>query len=503
MNSLRSFTACAAQSDSEEYEDEDEEMSSSTLELKGTSRDAGITPRGSNGKSSSPTIAALKSMFTKCIAYFLIFVPISLVLWNAFPSLPPVVHFFGNMFAIIPLSWVISESTEHLEAVVGPMWGTLLNSTFGNVVEILLSISAIKEGLIEVVQNSLLGAIIMNCTGVLGLCVLAASGKRSSVKFNLNFALYNLGLLSVSLLALNVPTQLAVFDDWSTPTEMAKLSRIVAGMMLFMYIQWLVFNLYSHSSLFDSKKVVVPHELSAIGNATHWEMEEAIYRAQTQGDLSRDGSRDRLSVPKEDSDDEKEEDTIAAPCACLMLLISTILVAFHCEYLVASIEPLTEELHVKTAFVAVVILPMVGNFSEVIAAVSIACKGKIDLAIGVAISSATQISLCVIPIAVFIGWAYDKNLDLDFEDFQVRILGTVIVVVLLVFLDGKATWLKGTLLITVYVIVATAFWYLHNREFESAGEIVPNQRIQSLNKTIAGMQKDIDTLNSSIIEHHR
>merc|ERR1719311_625115 len=118
-------------------------------------------------------------------------------------DISPIFHFLGNFLAVIPLAWVISESTEHLERVVGPMLGTLLNSTFGNVVEIILSVTAIQQGKVKLVQSTLLGAMLMNTSGVLGLCFLVAGINYESKKFNKFQATYNLSMLAVAALAMS------------------------------------------------------------------------------------------------------------------------------------------------------------------------------------------------------------------------------------------------------------------------------------------------------------
>merc|ERR1719487_1668173 len=158
-----------------------------------------------------------------------------------------------------------------------------------------------------------------------------------------------------------------------------------------------------------------------------------------------EGKEKESDISEDEDDDEPEINWV---CACLMLAIATVLVAFHCDWLVESINPVCHQFGVKKSFIATVLLPMVGNFSEVIAAVSIACKGKLDLAMGVAIGSATQIALCVIPVAVFIAAFFDQPLDLDFETFQVKLLVISLLVTALLLLDGEANWLKGSLLIT-------------------------------------------------------
>lgn len=435
---------------------EDEEVSEVSQEEKGTG-----------------SCAALRGMFCQPVAFMLAFVPIAWTLHFVGEAtggetgpVKPLYNFAANFFAIIPLAWVISESTEHLEKKVGPMLGTLLNSTFGNVVEIILSITAIRQGKVKLVQNSLLGAMLMNTLGVLGICFLVAGVNFHRPKFNQAQATYNLGLLSVSCLAVGVPTGLAVFDDWSTPSERLALSRWVAFCLFVMYIQWLAFNLCTHTALFDKRKK----------NEIHW-----FWAAHRHVEDAREPGYEQMAEQDEPpDDDDDDEPEIHYLCACAMLAFSTVIVAFHCDWLVESINPVCEEFGVKKAFVATVLLPMVGNFSEVIAAVSIACKGKLDLAMGVAIGSATQIALCVIPVAVFIAWYFHQPLDLDFEFFQVKLLLIALIVTGMMLGDGEANWLKGSLLVTAYVIIASSFWFMHDREFASAGE---PQELIALNRT--------------------
>jgi Ca2+:H+ antiporter len=407
-------------------------------------------------------------MFLKPIACLLFAVPVAWVLaiigkksgGIEHGSIAPVWHFLANFFAIIPLSWLISECTEQLEKKVGPMLGALLNSTFGNVVEIILSITAILQGKYKIVQSALLGAMIMNILGVLGICFFVAGNYEHSQKFNTHQATYNLALMAIATLGVSVPTGLADFDEWSKESSRLWLSRMVAGCLFLMYVQWIVFNLCTHAGLFDKRHKKTVH--------WYWHAKYGQKNTEAYENLDDAGASDagRPSSEEDDGDDEAEMNCF---CAVALLFIATVIVAFHCDWLVEAINPVCKEYNVKEAFVATVILPMVGNFSEVIAAVNIACKGKLDLAMGVAIGSATQIAMCVIPVAVFIAWAAGRSLDLDFEVFQVRMLYLAVVVVGLLLMDGEANWLKGSMLMTTYVLVCSAFWFLTNNEFKSGG----------------------------------
>lgn len=421
------------------------------------------TPSKHFDSSKDDSAGALKAIFSQFLAKLLIFVPGAIFLWvldvthtsagfltiteGGVTETKPLWKFIFNFLSIIPLAWLISECVEHVEKKVGPSWGVLINSTFGNLVEIILSVQAIRQDMVKVVQSSLLGAILMNLLFVLGCCFFVSGIKKHSPVFNTHNASYNLSLMGVATIALAIPTALAEHDQWSLPSERLELSRGVALVLGFMYFQWLVFNLGTHKLMFSQAP---PKAL-------------------------------KLHDDESSSEEEEEEDgpEMNFGVACIILLICTVLVSFHCDWLVESIGPVTKELGVKKAFVATVLLPMVGNFSEEIAAVSIAMKGKLDLAMGVAVGSATQIALLVIPIAVLVSWLMDKNLDLDFEVFQVKLLIITLLIASLCLHDGQANWLKGSMLMTCYVIVATAFWFIHDREFESEGEIVAMVNVSS------------------------
>lgn len=382
------------------------------------------------------------AIFTQKIAVLMLCVPAAIVLHFMGDGISPVWNFSANFMSIIPLAWLISECTEHLEKKVGPAIGVLLNSTFGNVVEIILSIQAIRQGKVKLVQSSLMGAILMNLLFVLGCCFFVTGVKSHTTQFNTNNASYNLSLLAVATTALLVPTSQAVFDEWSLPIERLDLSRGVAILLAFMYIQWLVFNLSTHDKLF-AQQTPIPGRNSSMN----------------LGD----------GIDEADAESDEDEPALPMPIASAILGFATLLVTFHCDWLVESIDPVCTTLGVKKAFIATVLLPMVGNFSEEIAAVTIASKGKVDLAMGVAIGSATQIATMVIPIVVLLGWFLDQPLDLDFEVFQVKLLMFSILVAALCLQDGQANWLKGSMLMTAYLIIASAFWFVHDREYLSEG----------------------------------
>jgi Ca2+/H+ antiporter len=90
--------------------------------------------------------------------------------------------------------------------------------------------------------------------------------------------------------------------------------------------------------------------------------------------------------------------------ALITLGVATTLVAVCAEFMVDSIDALTATGNIGQTFVGLILLPIVGNAAEHATAVTVACKDKMDLAIGVAVGSSMQIALLVLPLIVVIGW---------------------------------------------------------------------------------------------------
>eukprot|EP00124_Ichthyophonus_hoferi_P001017 Ihof_evm12s45 gene=Ihof_evmTU12s45 len=309
--------------------------------------------------------------------------------------------FVLNLIAIIPLAGLLGSATEELALRMGDLVGGLLNATFGNAVELIVSIAALQKGLITVVQGSLLGSILSNLLLVLGMSFFFGGIKNMPEQsFNLAGASSFSSLLLLSLIGLCVP---AAFHFVLSPEEQAQkypedelmVSRIIAVILGFMYLMYLFFQLKTHSTFF---------------------------------------------VSEEDEDAEPEEPILSLGAALTMLAVVTISVAVCSEYLTGSIEGMSQ--HMSPTFIGVILLPIVGNAAEHLTAVTVACKDKMDLAIGVAVGSSTQIALFVIPLITLVGWAIDQPMALNFHMFNTVILLVTVLIVNLTLTDGKSNYLE-------------------------------------------------------------
>lgn len=191
----------------------------------------------------------------------------------------------------------------------------------------------------------------------------------------------------------------------------------------------------------------------------------------------------RLSLGTDENDDDNDVH-ISKTAAIIVLVISTALVAVCAEFLVGSINSLLDDTGLNEVFVGLIILPVVGNTAELITAVTVATKNKMDLAIGVAVGSSIQIgmsrtcrrcstppalfrslpssdkltpsrtALFVTPVVVLLGWILHKDMSLLFSLFQTICLFVSAFIVNFLVLDGRSNYLEGALLFATYVIIA-------------------------------------------------
>eukprot|EP01084_Bolivina_argentea_P177551 307019_1 len=141
-----------------------------------------------------------------------------------------------------------------------------------------------------------------------------------------------------------------------------------------------------------------------------------------------------------------------------VLLISTLAVAILSEFLVDSIEPMARKVGMSDAFVGIILLPIIGNAVEHITAIRMALRNKMDIALSIAIGSATQVAMFVVSLAVLIAWMMDLELDLAYDPFEVNLFIYSSIIIFALISDGSSNWLEGVMLLGLYVLIAIAVW---------------------------------------------
>ncbi len=335
--------------------------------------------------------------------------------------------------AIIPLAGLLGESTEQVAKKLGPGIGGLLNATFGNAAELIISLFALSRGLDSVVKASLTGSIIGNLLLVMGAAMLAGGFKCPELKFNRTAAGIGATMMLLASIGLLVP---AIFHSLpgveAASVELEhELSLGVSGILIVTYILHLIFSLITHRDL---------------------------YNPDTGDKKEKEDSEAGWSVTK----------------ATILLVGSTALVAWMSEILVGAVEQASQTLGMTEIFVGVIVVAIVGNAAEHSTAVMVALEEQMDLAVGIAMSSALQIALFVAPVLVFASYLRDQPMDLLFSTLEIVAVILAALIARAVAEDGESNWLEGAMLLMIYALLALAFFFLpepkNGHEKASTGE---------------------------------
>ncbi|GKZ20413.1 hypothetical protein AbraIFM66951_002731 [Aspergillus brasiliensis] len=402
------------------------------------------------------------TIFNSWINVLLVAAPVGIAL-NYVNGVSPVAVFVVNFIAIIPLAAMLSYATEEIAMRTGETIGGLLNASFGNAVELIVAIIALVDNEVTIVQTSLIGSMLSNLLLVMGMCFFFGGIDRLEQHFNPVVAQTAASLLALAVGSLIIPT---AFHAWSDAGDagVAPLSRGTSVILLVVYGCYLFFQLKSHTEIYNapSPKVEKRRQKVNEGDASRGIAQIGKMSASMAGEHAQ-------NVKLQEPDDEEEEPQLSIFVAVLTLVISTVFVALCAEFMVDSIDALTTQGHISETFVGLILLPIVGNAAEHATAVTVACKDKMDLAIGVAVGSSMQIALLVLPLIIVIGWGMgNDDMTLYFDAFQVILLFVAVLLVNYLIADGKSHWLEGVLLMMMYLIIAVAAWFYPSKTDPSA-----------------------------------
>lgn len=343
--------------------------------------------------------------------WLLIFVPISLLF--EFVIHQPVVLFVTACLAIVPLAGVLSKATEELAMRLGPRVGGLLNATFGNVTEVIISVLLIVNGQFEVVKASLIGSILGNLVLVLGASLFVGGLRFKQQRFSGRSANAHAASLMMAVTGLALPT-LFVLAAPDTGLQRLVVSIGVGAILILLYVANLVFSLITHAHLFRTASVKGQAE------APSWSVARAL----------------------------------------AVLLASAVVVGVESELLVGSLEPTVAALGISKLFIGLFVVAIIGNAAEHAAAVTFALRNKIDISIEIAFGSSTQIALFVAPALVFVSLLVGHPMDFIFLPIEVVAVGLSTLIAAFMTIDGRSNWLEGLQLLGAYVIMGVSFFFL-------------------------------------------
>jgi Ca2+:H+ antiporter len=316
-------------------------------------------------------------------------------------DLPETPEFILSALALIPLAWLIGEATEHAAEHTGPGIGGFLNATFGNAPELIIALIAVHEGLTEVVRGSLTGSVVSNLLLVLGASLVA--GGRGRLDRYSSFLAF--GLLGVATVFFLIPA----IPGWEGDPDrdsLAKLAIPVSVALLVIYVAVTWYSLRRHARL----------HVASDAELRGWSL--------------------RMSL--------------------VALGLATVTTALVAEILVGSLRVFSDRVGLTEFFVAAVIVAIVGNAAEHGGAVVVAYRGKIALAAEIALSSAAQVAVFLIPAVALLSWLIDP-LALSFRPVEIAALAGATVFTFLVLYGGHSSRARGGALLAGYGVIVVAF----------------------------------------------
>jgi Ca2+:H+ antiporter len=321
--------------------------------------------------------------------------------------------FLASALSLIPLAGLLGRATEEAAIYTGPRIGALLNATLGNAAELIITIIALRAGLVDLVKASIAGSIIGNILVVLGLSLLVGGIRNGTQIFDAKTAGTNATMMALAVVSLTIPAVFALGPRQTRPSgqTISFLSDGLAIVLIVVYALYILFSL-------------------------------------------------RQESPEAEVREHQGAPTMRLPVALGLMTATTIGIVFMSELLVGAIEPVAEQWGLSELFIGVMLVPLVGNIAEHIVAVQMAYQNKMDLSLGIAIGSGLQIALFVTPVLVWISVLLGNPMSLVFNGYELAGLIGAALIAVLISVDGESNWLEGAQLIALYLMLGISFFFV-------------------------------------------
>jgi Ca2+:H+ antiporter len=345
------------------------------------------------------------------LLWLLVFVPAVFVLKGLRPDAHTAL-FLLSVLAIVPLAGLLSRATESVAMKTGDMLGGLLNATLGNLTELVIAITALRQGMITLVKASIAGAVVTNTLFMLGVAFLLGGFRHRVQEYNPATARLQSGMLFLATIALLIPSAVSQVDRVEVAAFIQHLSLGLSVLLIATYGLGLLFSLKTHREFFGSA-----------GGAEH------------------------------------DEEVWPLPTALVALAAVTVLVALVSEVFVESVQDAALALGMSPAFVGFIVVALVGGAAEMASAFSAARKNRLDLSVSIALGSSAQIALFVAPVLVFLSYVLGPApMDLRFWPGAVLMVLISTMTVSMVTNIGRSTWYVGVQLVAVYLVFAITLY---------------------------------------------
>lgn len=338
----------------------------------------------------------------------LLFVPVAI--WLEIAGAPAPTLLLVTAAGILALSVLLGMATEHLTARSGPVLGELLSAALGHVAVLVIAISALRAGLGSLVQAAIIGSVLAHMLLVPGLALLAGGAKPPMNKpARARTGGGGMLALAIAVLALPSLSQLAGPLTGDPARSVSFTAAVVLGVTL----------------------------LCAF-----------VHAGLTQRRL--------LGVES----DRSPEETWGRPRAALLLLLALAGVIALSGILVHAIQQVSAAPGWSPFFLGLILLPLIGSGAAHSGAIRSARNGQANLAMGASAGVATQAVLALAPALVGAGLILGVPVVLLFTPFELTVVAVSALGVGLMARNGEADWFEGVQLLSVYLVIGIAAWFI-------------------------------------------
>ena len=331
-----------------------------------------------------------------------------------------VLPFVCSAVAVTLLASLVGRSVEQLGDRFGPGATGVLQSALGNLPELFIALFALRAGLVGVVQAALIGSILANLLLVLGLAFVVGGLRHGTQRLDSERARGIIVLMVLSVAAMVVPSLAHYVHTPAEPHEQT-LSVIVSALLLLLFV------------------VSLPASLRSRGGA---------------------GSAGSATGSAEEDPMHREEPRWPVWLAVGLLTVAAVLAAFVSDWFVVALEPAMKALSISEAFAGLVVVAIAGNAVENVVGIQLAAAGRSEYAFSVVINSPMQIALVLAPLLVILSQVFGfAALTLVFPPMLVVSVAIAVVIAAFITFDGESNWIEGAALVTVYAVIAAAFWW--------------------------------------------
>ena len=307
------------------------------------------------------------------------------------------------------LAALVGQATDQLGGRFGPGATGVLQSALGNLPELFISLFALREGLVVLVQTALIGSILGNSLLVLGLAFLAGGLRNGRQTFDPAPVRTIAIVLVLAVASLAIPT-IATSPGGPDQGHAVEISVFVSVVLLVVFVASVPYSLAGGKG---ASMVASPVEET-------WPL--------------------RLSLG--------------------LLAFAGVAAAVVSDWFVEALRPAMATLGLSEAFVGLVVVALAGNAVENVVGIQQAMRNRMDLAISLIQNSSLQVAIALTPVLILVSLVVSPvPMTLVLAPTLLAGLSLTALLGAFVVFDGESTWLEGLMLLGLYAIIAASVWY--------------------------------------------